>query len=103
MYDRDGNIALGPLPGNAFWQGFGGICETQNDGDPIVLYDQLADRWFVSQFAFPAFPGPPYVQCVAVSVTDDPTGAYYQYAVPAAGHATSTTIRSSACGPTATT
>ena len=79
MYDRDGNVTLGPLPGNAFWAGMGSECETQNDGDPIVLYDQYADRWFVSQFAFPAFPGPPYIQCVAVSVTGDPTGEYYQY------------------------
>jgi Carboxypeptidase regulatory-like domain/S-layer homology domain len=79
MYDKSGGVNLGPLPGNAFWSGFGGPCETQNDGDPIVLYDQLADRWFVSQFAFPNFPSPPYIQCVAVSTTGDPTGSYNQY------------------------
>jgi Carboxypeptidase regulatory-like domain len=79
IYDRDGNVESGPLPGNVFWEGLGDDCETSNDGDPIVLYDQLADRWFVSQFAFPSFPNPPYIQCVAVSVTGDPTGEYYQY------------------------
>ncbi|MFY9549541.1 MAG: carboxypeptidase regulatory-like domain-containing protein [Thermoanaerobaculia bacterium] len=79
VYDKTGTILLGPLPGNAFWSGFGGHCETSNNGDPIVLYDQLADRWFVSQFALPSFPSPPYIQCVAVSVTGDPTGSYHQY------------------------
>ncbi len=79
MYDKEGTLLLGPLPGNVFWEGLGTECETENWGDPIVLYDQLADRWFVSQFAFPNIPGPPYIQCVAVSVTGDPTGAYHQY------------------------
>ena len=28
MYNKsDGSVALGPLPGNAFWAGLGGICE----------------------------------------------------------------------------
>ena len=79
MYDKTGTVTLGPVAGNVFWEGLGGECEAQNDGDPIVLYDQLAQRWFVSQFAFPNFPSPPYIQCIAVSVTDDPTGAYHQY------------------------
>src|SRR5262249_48765026 len=57
---------------------------TDNDGDPIVLYDRQANRWFMSQFALPnitstAFNGPFY-QCIAVSQTGDPTGAYYRYA-----------------------
>jgi hypothetical protein len=79
FYDKDGNVQLGPLPGNVFWAGLGDTCETSNDGDPIVLYDQLADRWFVSQFAFPNFPSPPYIQCVAVSTSGDPTDSYNQY------------------------
>ena len=79
MYDKEGTVLLGPLPGNVFWDGLGDTCETSNDGDPIVLYDQLADRWFVTQFAFPSFPSPPYIQCVAVSETGDPLGSYYQY------------------------
>src|SRR5215210_3339799 len=40
-----------PKNGNVVWQGFGGQCETSNDGDPIVQYDQLADRWVLTQFA----------------------------------------------------
>jgi hypothetical protein len=72
------NLVSGfPKQGNVVWQGFGGPCETFNDGDPIVQYDQFADRWVLTQFAVSATP---YTQCVAVSVTGDPTGSYYRYA-----------------------
>lgn len=66
---------LGPVANNAFWSGLGGICQNNNDGDPIVLHDQLADRWMVSQFAI----GATGHQCIAVSTTPDPTGSYHQY------------------------
>lgn len=66
-----------PKNGNTVWQGFGGSCETYNDGDPIVQYDQLADRWILTQFAVSATP---YTQCVAVSTSGDPTGTYNRYA-----------------------
>ncbi|MFQ5695606.1 MAG: hypothetical protein ACE5HB_06425, partial [Terriglobia bacterium] len=55
VYDKaTGTRIFGPVPGNLPWSGFGGICETNNDGDPIVLYDHLADRWVFSQFAIGA-------------------------------------------------
>ena len=66
-----------PKNGNTIWQGFGGRCESDNDGDPIVQYDQLADRWVLTQFAVSA---QPYTQCVAVSTTGDPTGTFNRYA-----------------------
>lgn len=66
-----------PKNGNVVWQGFGGACELYNDGDPIVQYDQLADRWILTQFAVSKSP---YTQCVAVSTSGDPTGTYYRYA-----------------------
>lgn len=66
-----------PKQGNVIWQGFGGPCEAYNDGDPIVQYDQFADRWVLTQFAVSATP---YTQCVAVSTTGDPTGTYHRYA-----------------------
>ena len=65
-----------PKNGNTIWQGFGGRCQTDNDGDPIVQYDQLADRWILTQFAVSATP---YTQCVAVSTSPDPTGTYFRY------------------------
>ena len=66
-----------PKNGNTIWSGFGGRCQTDNDGDPIVQYDQLADRWILTQFAVSATP---YMQCVAVSTGSDPTGTYNRYA-----------------------
>ncbi len=78
IYSKTGALLYGPAAGNTLWSGFGGVCQTRNDGDPIVLYDQLADRWMVSQFAVPGgLSG--YHQCIAVSQTGDPTQAWYRY------------------------
>ena len=72
------NLMAGfPKNGNVVWQGFGGRCQSDNDGDPIVQYDQLADRWILTQFAVS---GTPFTQCVAVSTGPDPTGTYFRYA-----------------------
>src|SRR5205085_4205167 len=71
------NVILGPVDGNILWTGFGGGCEANNNGDPIVVYDKLADRWIFSQFSIS---GQPFLQCVAVSTTPDATGAYNRYA-----------------------
>lgn len=79
-----GNVTMvyGPVPGNTLWQGFGGVCEDTNDGDPIVLYDHLANRWMASQLARPNYAGGmgPFYQCIAISQTDDPTAGWHRYA-----------------------
>ncbi|MDQ6695812.1 MAG: hypothetical protein M3014_15610, partial [Chloroflexota bacterium] len=72
-----GASVFGPVDIKTLFTGFGGTCEARNDGDPIVLYDQFADRWQISQFTAP--PGP-YYQCIALSTSGDPTGSYYRYA-----------------------
>jgi subtilase family serine protease len=77
-------LLYGPAAANTLWSGFGGPCETRNDGDPIVRYDHLADRWVMSQLAIPNnFFGillfGPFYECIAVSATPDPLGAYYRY------------------------
>lgn len=79
IWDKNNNSLLGPIPNNALFSGFGGKCETTNDGDPIILYDHLADRWFFSQFANVFSANGPYIQCFAVSTTGDPTGSWYRY------------------------
>ena len=79
IYSKTGTLLYGPAAGNTLWSGFGGACQTSNDGDPIVQYDHLADRWMVSQFALPNYPSGPFYQCIAVSQTSDPTGAWYRY------------------------
>ncbi len=78
---KTGQIAPGfPKPGNAIWAGFGGPCETENSEIPQVIYDQLAHRWVLTRQAFANPTTGPFFQCVAVSQTDDATGAYYRYA-----------------------
>jgi hypothetical protein len=54
-------------------------CSKHNDGDPIVVYDQLADRWLLSQFVASPGTGESYAECIAVSTSPDPTGTYYLY------------------------
>jgi N-acetylneuraminic acid mutarotase len=79
VFDKSGNSLYGPANGNTLWSGFGGPCQQNNNGDPIVLYDSIADRWLMSQFAILGQNGPGY-QCIAISQSPDPTGAYYRYA-----------------------
>ena len=82
VFDKGtGALTHGPTAGNTLWSGFGGPCETRNDGDPIVTYDKLAGQWVVSQFAVPGGSAG-YWQCVAVSATSDATGTWYRYAFP---------------------
>jgi uncharacterized repeat protein (TIGR01451 family) len=81
IFDKaTGTKIYGPASGNTLWQALGGPCAGTNNGDPVVLYDHLAGRWFFSQFALPNYPsGGPFYQCIAVSQTSDPTGAYHLY------------------------
>lgn len=84
VFNKSGTKLLGPVNGNALFTGVGGVCEMTNRGDPILQYDRLADRWFLSQFAFNdngVSPTAPYLQCIAVSTTNNPTGTYYRYSI----------------------
>src|SRR5258708_14588874 len=71
-----GALIAGPTAGITLWSGFGGGCQTNNDGDPIVLYDKIANRWVLTQFSVSTTP---FLQCVAVSTTSDATGSYNRY------------------------
>ena len=78
VYNKaNGALVLGPLEGNTLWSGFGGGCQTNNDGDIIVLWDKLNKRWVMSQFSVSTTP---FNQCVAVSTTADATGTWARYA-----------------------
>jgi len=77
VYDKQGNLLLGPVDTGTLWSGFAIPDCTDPSGDPIVIYDQLEDRWLLTQFTTR---GPAYYDCVAISQTGDPTGAYYRYA-----------------------
>jgi hypothetical protein len=77
VFDKSsGASVLGPVGISTIWSGFGGVCETAGDGDPIVVYDQIANRWVISQFAGSSVPTD---ECVAVSTTSDATGSFYRY------------------------
>jgi hypothetical protein len=76
VYNKStGALELGPAAISSIWAGFGGLCETDDGGDPVVMYDKLANRWLVSQFQFAGR----NLQCVAVSTTSDATGSYNRY------------------------
>jgi hypothetical protein len=77
VYDKAGNLLVGPVDTGSLWADFAVPDCTDPSGDPIVLYDKLEGRWLLTQFTTA---GPTYYNCVAISVTGDPTGAYYRYA-----------------------
>ncbi|HEV7472435.1 MAG TPA: DUF4214 domain-containing protein [Pyrinomonadaceae bacterium] len=85
IHDKSGNVLSGPTTYNSFFAAIGpsNPCGNNvNGGDGIVFYDHLADRWVVSDFAQPSFPGTSFWQCVGVSKTPDPVaGGWYLYAV----------------------
>jgi len=68
IFDKTGALIAGPTSLGAF------LGISSNMGDPIVLYDQLADRYFVSEFG-----ALNNSLAIGVSVTNDPTGAYHVY------------------------
>ena len=81
IYDKsDGSIVAGPSPLNSIFNsslpgaGF-------NNGDPIVLWDEQANRWFYTEFSIgtpPLYPENDYI-LIAVSQTNDPTGSWYSW------------------------
>jgi hypothetical protein len=85
IYDKSGNTLVGPITYDSFFAplGSGTPCGAgQNQGDPFVFYDHIADRWVISDFAFPSFPGTSFWQCIAVSQTGDPvSGGWHLYAL----------------------
>jgi len=72
IYDKVGTLVAGPTNLNSFFTGLPG--GSNNDGDPIVLYDEQADRWLMAEFS--GYPGPPSYMLIAISQTSDPTGTW---------------------------
>jgi len=81
IFDESGNTVLGPLPTASLWTDLGGVCATQAAVTPLVRYDQLSDRWVLAQSAFDSSDASVH-ECVAASVSGDPTAAYYLYDFP---------------------
>jgi uncharacterized repeat protein (TIGR01451 family) len=77
VFDKStGASVYGPVDINTVWTGFGGVCEGESAGDPVVVYDQLANRWVISQFAGVSVPTD---ECVAVSTGVDAAGTWNRY------------------------
>ena len=47
IFTKTGKTLRGPTTTNTLFAGFGGVCEARPNGDAVVRYDQLADRWLV--------------------------------------------------------
>ena len=84
VFDKTGTPLAGPVTFNSFFSSLAGTpCQNLNRGDPFVFYDQLADRWVVSDFAFASFPGTNFYECIGVSQSGDPVaGGWALYALP---------------------
>src|SRR5215831_4365337 len=84
IFDKNGNTLAGPIGYDQFFAPLTGTpCgSNQNDGDPFVMYDLQADRWVMTDFAFPSFPGSSFWECIAVSQSPDPVaGPWAFYAI----------------------
>ena len=70
IWDKAGNPLTSVASLNTLFGPIGGACGSSEDGDPIVMYDQLADRWLISQFCTVANPN--NHQLIAISKNGDP-------------------------------
>ncbi len=74
VYDKSGTLKAGPIALNSLFTGLPG--GTYNDGDPIVLYDDQAGRWLITEMSKS---GDNDYLMFAVSQTANPLGAWYSY------------------------
>lgn len=74
IYSKSGTLLAGPTNMNLLFSGVTG--SNYNDGDPVVLYDEQADRWLATEFSIS---GSNDYMLIAVSTTNDPTGTWYKY------------------------
>jgi hypothetical protein len=79
IYSKTGALLAGPTNLNQLFGNVPGA--NRNDGDPIILYDEQADRYLVTEFSLGG--GQNYM-LMAVSATNDPTGTWHQYSFPVA-------------------
>jgi hypothetical protein len=91
IYRKSDGARVAAFPFDAFMSqgGFGNLCDTDNLGHPVVLYDSFEDRWVISDFAFRfdasfnVLSPPGAFQCFAVSRTGDPVaGGWNFYSLP---------------------
>jgi hypothetical protein len=88
IYNKSTGVRLAAFTEDWLWSGAstGTPCDSNNQGDPVVLYDAVAHRWILTNFAFAVDasfnPIKPFYQCFAVSKSNDPVaGGWWLYAV----------------------
>jgi uncharacterized repeat protein (TIGR01451 family) len=81
VFDKStGNVVQAARSIVSIWAGSGQqACTNGGFGDPVVLFDQLANRWVITEFASPTGGTPITDECIAVSTTADATGSYNRY------------------------
>jgi hypothetical protein len=80
-FDTTGRVLYGAVPTNTVFHGFGGTCEARNNGDAVVRYDQLADRWLIVMPIFrrsPERPDQPELWQFGAGVQTSPPGVSAQ-------------------------
>ncbi|NUR77899.1 MAG: hypothetical protein HOQ28_16635, partial [Thermoleophilia bacterium] len=85
VFSKTGDNLTGPIDDSSFWSGLTGcqVSVTRGLVDPMLNYDQFADRWVYAVLSYdrpnqPAPFGPSYI-CIAVSTTGDATGTWNRY------------------------
>ena len=74
IFDKSGIKLAGPTSLSQLFNGVAGAsCD---DGDPIILYDEQADRWMVNEFSLCDSTDR---MLIAISTTNDPTGTWFAY------------------------
>lgn len=85
IFSKTGTTLSGPTSFNSFFSALGASTpcgSNQNDGDGVVFYDHIANRWVVTDFAFTSLSGGPFYECIGVSKTTDPVaGGWWLYAL----------------------
>jgi hypothetical protein len=78
VFNKTGGVVQAARNTNTLWSGFGGDCETHNDGDGTILWDSMAQRWFIQQFTIDTTLNM-YNDCIAISTSADATGTWNRY------------------------
>lgn len=87
VFDKSTGGLVAAVTFNSFMsQGaFGNLCDTDNEGDPVVLYDSFHDRWVITDFALQldgsgnVLDPPGSYQCFAVSQSGDPVSGGWNF------------------------
>ena len=83
IYDKATGARVAAFTENQLFASSSTFCARNGGGDPVVVYDRLANRWILTHLAYlQPFSHGPFYQCIAVSRTGNPvTGGWYLYAL----------------------